>query len=287
LRKAQASGTAIGAAAVRAIESEKPADERICYDPFARKFIDTWVYLLLKLFAWYGEWHTKGGLTFIVCRCRYIDDYLQECLKSGVAQLVILGAGLDSRAYRNELHQGVARVFEVDHPATQASKIEQVKKVFGKIPSHVTYIPVDFVNETLDKLLTYGFDRSLKTLFIWEGVTLYLDIESVDTTLAWVQANSASGSAIIFDYQEMSGRRAQIRRDFLYAVVSRLSDEKDVFGFEKGQIEDYLTQRGFTRVVDTSADQLTYLYCTGPNRGRKVGRIYSIVHAEVGNQLKL
>jgi O-methyltransferase involved in polyketide biosynthesis len=81
MKKTQASGTAIGAAAVRAIESEKPANKRICYDPFARRFIDTWVYLLMKLFAWYGEWHTKGGLTCIVCRCRYIDDYLQECLK--------------------------------------------------------------------------------------------------------------------------------------------------------------------------------------------------------------
>jgi methyltransferase (TIGR00027 family) len=287
VRKAQASGTAIGAAAVRAIESEKPADERICYDPFARRFINPSVYLLMKLFAWYGEWHTQGGLTFIVCRCRYIDDYLQECLSSGVAQLVILGAGLDSRAYRNELHHGVARVFEVDHPATQASKIKLVKQVFGMIPSHVTYIPVDLVDETLDKLLACGFDRSLKTLFIWEGVTLYLNLESVGATLAWVQANSASGSAIIFDYQDMSGRQAQVRRDFLYAVVSRLSDEKDVFGFEKGQIEDYLTHRGFTRVVDAGADQLTHLYCTGPNRGRQVGRIYSIVHAEVGNRLKL
>jgi methyltransferase (TIGR00027 family) len=137
MRKAQASGTAIGAAAVRAIESEKPADERICYDPFARRFISTSVYLLMKLFAWYGEWHTKGALTFIICRCRYIDDYLQECLKCGVAQLVILGAGLDSRAYRDELHQGAAGVFEVDHPATQARKIGQVKKVFGTVPSQI------------------------------------------------------------------------------------------------------------------------------------------------------
>jgi methyltransferase (TIGR00027 family) len=286
MRKTQASGTAVGAAAVRAIESEKPANERICYDPIARRFIDASVYLLMKLFAWYGEWHTKGGLTFIVCRCRYIDDYLQECLKSGVTQLVILGAGLDSRAYRNELHQGVVRVFEVDHPATQVSKIEKVKKVFGEIPSYVTYVPVDFIDETLDKLLIYGFDRSLKTLFIWEGVTLYLNIESVDTTLAWVHENSAPGSTIIFDYQEMSGRQADIRRDYLYKIVSRLSDEKDVFGFERGQIKDYLAQKGFTCVVDASADQLTHLYCTGPNRSRKVGRIYSIVHAEVGNQPK-
>jgi methyltransferase (TIGR00027 family) len=281
MRKTQASGTAIGAAAVRAIESEKPAEKRICYDPFARKFIDTWVYLMMKIFARYGEWHTKGALTFIVCRCRYIDDYLQECLKSGVTQLVILGAGLDSRAYQDELHQGMVRIFEVDHPATQASKIEQVKKVFGKIPSHTTYIPVDFINETLDKLLTSGFDRSRKTLFIWEGVTLYLNIESINTTLEWIHTNSAPGSPIIFDYQEVSGRKEIIRRDFLYAIVSRLSDEKDVFGFEKGQIVDYLSQKGLTHVVDVSAEQLTHFYCTGPNRSRKVGRIYSIVHAEV------
>ena len=259
MKKAQASGTAIGAAAIRVIESEKPANERICYDPFARRFIDTWVYLLMKLFAEYGEWHTKGALTFIVCRCRYIDDYLQECLKSGIAQLVILGAGLDSRAYRNEQHQGVARVFEVDHPATQASKIERVKKVFGKIPSHVTYVSVDFVGETLDKLLTSGFDPSLKTLFIWEGVTSYLNLESIDKTLAWIRNNSALDSTIIFDYQEISGRRAIIRGDILYKIVSRISNEKDELGFEMGEITSYLNKRGFNNVNDINADQLTSL----------------------------
>ena len=283
MKKAQASGTAIGAAAVRAIESEKPANERICYDPFARKFIDPLVYLLIKMFAWYGEWHTKGGLTFIVCRCRYIDDYLQECLKSGVAQIVILGAGLDSRAYRKEIYQGISKIFEVDHPATQAGKIERVKKVFGEIPSHVTYIPIDFTNETLEKIIIYGFDRSLKTLFIWEGVTPYLNIESIDITLAWIHTNSACDSTIIFDYQEMSGRLANIRRDILFKIVSRISDEKDVFGFEKGEIEKYLNQRGYKNVKDVNADQLTSLYCKGSNRHRKVGRIYSIVHAEVDN----
>ena len=283
MKKAQASGTAIGAAAVRALESEKPANERICYDPFARKFIDPLVYHLIKMFAWYGEWHTKGGLTFIVCRSRYIDDYLQECLKSGVAQIVILGAGLDSRAYRKEIYQGISKIFEVDHPATQAGKIERVKKVFGKIPSLVTYLPIDFTNETLEKLIIYGFDRSLKTLFIWEGVTPYLNSGSIDITLAWIRTNSAIDSAIIFDYQEMSGRLANIRRDILFKIVSRISDEKDVFGFERGEIEKYLNQRGYKNVKDVNADQLTSLYCKGSNRHRKVGRIYSIVRAEVDN----
>ena len=134
MRKSQSSLTAAGIAIARAVESERPADERICYDPFARRLTDTVPYLLVKLFAGYGERRTHGALTFIVCRCRYFDDYLQECLKSGIAQLVILGAGLDSRAYRGELLQGVVRIFEVDHPATQASKIGRVKKVLGEIP---------------------------------------------------------------------------------------------------------------------------------------------------------
>jgi methyltransferase (TIGR00027 family) len=277
MKKTQASGTALGTAAMRAIESERPANERICYDPFARKLTNTLFYLLIKLLAGYGERRTHGALTFIVCRCRYFDDYLQECLKSGTAQLVILGAGLDSRVYRDELLEWVVKAFEVDHPATQASKIERVKKVLGKIPTNVAYVPVDFNDETLDKLLARGFDRSLKTLFIWEGVTFYLDAEAVNATLAWVRANAAPSSAIIFDYQYIS------EPSRAHAVLSRLTGERRAFGIEKGQIEDFLTQRGFTHVVDANAEQLKRLYCTGPNQSRTVAEIYAIVHAEVGD----
>jgi methyltransferase (TIGR00027 family) len=279
MKKTRASGTALGTAAMRAIESERPATERICYDPFARELTDTVFYLLIKLLAGYGERRTHGALTFIVCRCRYFDDYLQECLKSGTAQLVILGAGLDSRAYRDELLQGVVKTFEVDHPATQASKIERVKKVFGKIPTNVAYVPIDFNDETLDKLLACGYDRSLKTLFIWEGVTFYLDAEAVDATLAWVRANAAPSSAIIFDYQYISEPTRA------HAVLSRLTGERRAFRIEKGQIGDFLTWRGFTQVVNANAEQLKRIYCTGPNQGRTVAEIYAIVHAQVGDSL--
>jgi len=283
VKKTQTSQTARATAAVRAIESEKPADARICYDPFARTFTETWVYLLIKLFAGYGEWRSHGELTFIVCRCRYFDDYLQKCLQSGTAQVVILGAGLDSRSYRGELLQGSAKTFEVDHPATQASKIKRLKKVFGTIPAYVTYVPIDFNDETLDKLLACGFDRSLKTLFMWEGVTPYLNAEAVDATLAWVRANAALGSAIIFDYQSLAGLvQAQTRRNYVYTVLSRISGERRNFGIEQSQIEDFLTCRGFTNVVSVNAEQLKRLYCTGPNQGRTVAENYAIVHAQVG-----
>jgi methyltransferase (TIGR00027 family) len=282
MRKTQSSATAKGTAAMRAIESERPSNERICYDPFARKLTDTVFYLLIKLFAGYGERRTHGALTFIVCRSRYFDDFIHECLQSGIAQLVILGAGLDSRAYRDELSQGVIKIFEVDHPATQASKIERVKKVVGRIPSNLTYVPIDFNAETLDKLLACGFDRSLRTLFVWEGVTHYLDAEAVDATLAWVRANATPSSTIIFDYQYVSApSQAQTRRNYLYAVISRLSGERRAFGFEKGQIKDFLARRGFTHVVEVNAEQLKRLYCTGPNQGRTVADSFAIVHAKV------
>jgi methyltransferase (TIGR00027 family) len=282
VKKTQTSWTAQGTAAMRAIESEKPANTRICYDPFARQFAETWFYHLIKLLAGYGERRTHGALTFIVCRCRYFDDYLQQCLQAGTTQVVILGAGLDSRAYRGGLLSGGVKTFEVDHPATQASKLKRLKKVLTTIPTYVTYVPIDFNDETLDKLLACGFDPSLKTLFIWEGVTQYLRPEAVDGTLSWVRAHAAPGSAIIFDYQDMAELpQTQIRRGHLYALLSRFTGERRDFGIVHSQIEDFLTRRGFTHVVDVNAEQIRQLYCTESNQGRTVATNYAIVHAEV------
>jgi len=279
MKKTQASQTAMGTAALRAIESEKPAGERVCYDPLARKFISSWFYFQVRLFARISEWFTHGGPSFVIWRSRYIDDYLQECRKAGTTQVVILGAGLDSRAYRDELLSGTFTTFEVDYPATQASKIKQVKKIFGAIPASVVYVPIDFNIETLDKLYSFGYDRSLKTLFIWEGVTLYLEEEAVNATLTWVRMNAAPGSSIIFDYQDTS---TLTRRNIAYRVLNQLTGEKRVFGIEKEQMEAFLTQKGFTHMVDVTAEKLKSLYCKGSNQLRPVAIYYSIVHAEVG-----
>ncbi len=193
MKKTQTSWTAQGTAAMRAIESVKPADIRICYDPLARQFVVSWFYYLIRLLAGYGERRTHGALTFIVCRCRYFDDYLTTSLQSGTEQVVLLGAGLDSRVYRGGLAQGAVKTFEVDHPATQARKLSRLQEVLGALPAHVTYVSVDFNEETLDSLLSCGFDPSLKTLFLWEGVTQYLRAEAVDATLAWVRTHTIPG----------------------------------------------------------------------------------------------
>jgi len=280
MRNKQASSTAIATAAVRAIESEKPSQTRICYDPLARELTTSLAYYLIKLFYNYGERRTKGALTFIVCRQRFIDDYLEKCLQDSISQIVILGAGLDSRAYRDELSN--AKVFEVDHPATQSNKTKRVTKIFGKLPDRITYVPIDFDRETLDKLFSYGFDKTAKTLFIWEGVTPYVTAEAVDATLAWIQANSARTSAIVFDYHLAGDPHSDPERGFLSSVLSRLSGEnKRVFSIAPGSIIDFLTKRGFSNVVEVGSEQLKKLYCIGPNRGRNVLYTYSIACAEV------
>jgi methyltransferase (TIGR00027 family) len=281
MKRARASQTAMGTAALRALESEQPATERMCDDPYARQFIPAWFYLQVKLFARLTPQRAQRALTFVVGRCRYIDEYLQECLHAGTAQVVVLGAGLDSRAYRGELRTRAIRTFEVDHPATQASKIARVRRIFGTLPAHVVYVALDFNRETLDRLLVSGFDQSLKTLFIWEGVTLYLEQEAIDATLAWIRLHACPSSALIFDYQDTS---TLTRRHRGYALLNRLTGEKRILGIEPGQIDPFLRERGFTQVVNAPAEQLEHQYCTGPNQGRRMARYYSIVHAEVGEK---
>ncbi len=283
MKKKQSSITAQGMAVFRAVESQKPAPQRICYDPLARQFVNPWLYFVERAFNRLAEWSSPGVAGFIAARCRYIDDYLEQCLHDGTAQVVILGAGLDSRAYRFDGLKGRARVFEVDQPATQAAKIERLRRIFHDLPPHVTYVPIDFNQEKLDKLAEYGYSRLPQTLFIWEGVVAYLNPEAVDATLAWVRYNSGSGSSIIFDYiypSAFSGKnvRAEVR---LSRLTRRFTGEPLVFGIEKDQIVNFMTERGFTGVANASADDLKRLYFTGPNQNRPMAEIYSIVHAAV------
>jgi methyltransferase (TIGR00027 family) len=104
MKREQPSLTALGNAAFRALESEKKQNEKICDDPYARKFVPTLLYYIAKftLVTGYAEWRSPGVMGLLVTRSRYMDDYLSERIRDGIKQLVILGAGYDSRAYRFE-----------------------------------------------------------------------------------------------------------------------------------------------------------------------------------------
>lgn len=281
----RASRSAQGVALIRAIETQRPAAERICTDPLARALIPGGIsYYLSKLAVDLGvfERMAPGAASFIAIRERYIDDLLIECLAQGCAQVVILGAGLDSRAFRIP---GIerARVFEVDQAETQSLKRQRLRRVIDPIPPHISFISVDFNTQQLgQRLAEGGYREQATTLFIWQGVTYFLTDQGVDSTLAFIAQHAGRGSQVVFDYcySEMlrdtgQGYGKALRR------ASRISGETYLFGIDEGHAAGFLTARGFCNVRDESIEQIGARYLTGPSAGRTVAKGIAIATAAV------
>jgi methyltransferase (TIGR00027 family) len=275
----------------RFTESSRPEDERICYDPYAVRFIDP---AILRSAAEHPE-ETKAkaaqienlfpGLGSSICaRVRYFDDFVTASVKSGIRQLVILGAGYDTRAYRIGSLKGTVRVFEVDHPDTQRIKMKKISEIFGSLPDHVTFIPVDFEQENFgQKLERSGYNHSKKTLFILEGLVMYIPPVAVDEILGYIIRNSVKGSRIIFDFyleSVVSGANkqeaAQNVRNF-----TRMAGEPLQFGMPDGEVVRFLADRNFTKIHNVTSVEYKKLYFTGKNVGRPVSDLLSFVTAEV------
>ena len=284
MRQNQSSLTAMGIALLRAVETEKPAGEGICHDTLARQFVPGWFYHLMKLFisSGYAELRGHGIMGFILGRCRFIDDLLSDELERGLQQLVILGAGFDSRPYRFDLLGRGVKVFEVDHPATQQAKVKRLEQILAPtgLPKNVTFVPVDFTRQSLAAgLADCGYDELARNLFIWEGVTEYLDLPAVDSTLAFVAHHSAPGSVIVFDYMYRGLLEGKAEGHSEVSSTRRyrgFSNEVLRFGIEEGQIEAFLSQRGFSQASNATAPDLQARYFTGKNAGRKVASGYAI-----------
>lgn len=284
MRKNQASITASGIAMLRAIESEKPEGERLIYDPYARLFVSHGLFFIGKFFTQigYAERRGPGVLGFLVARERYIDDFLLDTIQNGAAQVVILGAGFDARAYRfREALAGVT-VIEVDHPATQAIKLERLRKLTDPTPENVVFASVDFDTQSLEeRLLDNGYNPQRKTSFIWQGVTYYLTQAGVERTLSFVREHSAPGSTIIFDYIDAAvlqhaGRHGEVSNLRRYR---HLTGENLHFGIPLSQVETFLQQRGFRHVHNVTSEDLRRLYFS--DKPRTVAEGYGIVSAEV------
>ena len=194
-------------------------------------------------------------------RTRHIDDVLSQSLKTGIGQVVILGAGLDSRAYRFGDGLGNIRVFELDLPRTQAYKKKRVREVFGELPGHVTYVPIDFAQQSLEEVLdAVGYDRKKKTLFIWEGVTMYIPESAVDATLRAVVRLAAPGSQIVFDYFLESALQA--RASALQEIAKNVAavGEPFVFGVPGQEGSAFVQARGLRVVSDFGSGDLGARY---------------------------
>ena len=142
----------------------------------------------------------------MIFRTRFIDEALKRAVANGATQIVILGAGFDSRAYRFSDLLEHCHVIEVDAAPTQEYKKLRIEAVLGKVPKNVTYVPVDFAKDSLaDALKAAGFIEGAKSFYIWEGVSMYLPEESVRKLLQMVVTHSAPGSSIVLDYANSIG----------------------------------------------------------------------------------
>jgi methyltransferase (TIGR00027 family) len=274
----------------RAIETRKPAAEQICSDPLAERFLGPKYRMLLggrplrDAVERLIERRFAGHHYYVIARTRYFDDVLQQRLAAGAEQLVILGAGYDSRPYRFADQLAGVQVFEVDHPATSAAKQAKVRALLGTVPANVAYVAVDFtVDKLADKLLERGYHTTRPTVFLWEGVTPYLNLEAVDSVLGFVTGSAAAGSAIVFDYvlsSVVEGTCTLRGAANEFAKMSRTS-EPLTFGIDEGQASAFLASRGFRNVVDVGADELGGRYFDPQGEHRYIKPWWRMLYGEV------
>ena len=198
---------------------------------------------------------------FLVARSRYAEDNLLRAVEAGVRQYVLLGAGLDTFAYRNP-HSGL-RVFEVDHPATQAWKQDLLRRSGIEAPSSLRFVPVDFERQGLaDQLGAAGFDFGTPAFFAWLGVVPYLTIEAFRGTVGLI-AGGPTGSGAALDYvvpRESLPFHERLARDLLASRV-RKAGEPFRLSFTPEQIASELAE--FRQIEDIGSKEINARYFTG------------------------
>lgn len=215
---------------------------------------------------------------FIAVRTRFAGDALASAVERGVKQLVVLGAGLDTYAYRRPFRDRL-RIFEVDHPATQAWKRERLAAAGISSPSWLTFAPINFERETLsDGLASAGFDPAHQTFFTWLGVVPYLTEDAVWSTLTFV-AQLPAGAHVVFDYSDPPDSLSPELREFHDARAASVGSigEAWVSYFERDPLRAKLLSLGFSHVEDLGpreilARYIPYRLGSAPERGGHILR---------------
>jgi methyltransferase (TIGR00027 family) len=202
---------------------------------------------------------------FIAARMRFAEDALAVAVEGGVRQVVVLGAGLDTYAYRNPWRD-LLRIFEVDHPATQAWKRQRLRDAAIPIPTSLTFAPIDFEHQTLaDGLASAGFDSSQQTFFTWLGVVPYLTEEAVWSTLSFI-ASFPNGAHVVFDYSDPPASlppEARLSHEKRATRVAELG-EAWLNYFKADELRAKLMALGFSEIEDLGPSQIAARYF--PNR---------------------
>jgi methyltransferase (TIGR00027 family) len=238
----------------RGLGEHLPEDARLVVDPYGLRFAERWLRFVVRHAGFFVR-AFQETLVLVQVRTRFIDDVLRAFVRDGGDQIVLLGAGYDCRAHRLARELGQARVFEVDHPATQAVKRARLGE-----DVLATYVAWDFearsVDELPDALAELGHRREKPTLTIWEGVAMYLSEPALDASVRAMAAYSSPGSAVVFSYVTL----ALVKRDgFALRLMRRLmsgSGEPMRSGFDPATLSSWLQDRGLRLDLDVSVADL-------------------------------
>ena len=227
----------------------------------------------------------KGIYEYVIARTKYMDTAFRQALTDQFDQILIFGAGFDTRALRFQDTMGDTKVFELDVPVTQEAKIGQYQKRRLTIPHCLTFIAIDFDKDSLpEKLDEAGFHKEQRSLFMMEGLLMYLQPESVDETLQIIRDYAGKGSRVVFDYVYASVLRHEGGYFGEEGIEQTVSDagEQWQFGIEEGQIKPFLAQYGLKLVDHKNSDALekTYFFNDDGQRVGKINGTHCLVTAE-------
>jgi methyltransferase (TIGR00027 family) len=262
------SRTAFAAAAHRAAHQNLERGFIFC-DPLAVRILGAEADALIRE-ATKSDAQRKMRM-FIAMRSRYTEDALDAAVKTGVTQLVVLGAGLDTFAYRSPYGASV-RVFEVDFPATQTWKRGRLAEAGIGVPEWLTFAPVDFETGSLaDGLAGVGFDASEQTFFTWLGVVPYLTEDAIWATLSFI-GGLPGGAHVVFDYSDPPETMDADVRAFHDQRARRVAavGERWITYFEAEPLRQRLLELGFLEVEDLRSGQLVNRFY--PGRGSQLPR---------------
>jgi methyltransferase (TIGR00027 family) len=227
----------------------------ILYDPFAMKILHEDEKDVLQ----FADAHPMASIGRLItaARSRIAEDALSSAVERGVRQIAILGAGLDTFALRNPHDALEIRIYEVDHPATQAGKLERLAEAQIALPPWLILVPVDFERDDLgEKLAAAGFQQNSPAFFTWLGVVPYLTQYAIGRTLDYI--SSIQNSEVVFDYMEPPEAFSEELRQIEKARAEQLEKmgERSDTRFEPAGIAAILRSHGFYAIEDIDFQQI-------------------------------
>ena len=281
------SRTAQYMALFRALETERDPSDKLFSDPYAIHFLEAKLRFAVRMskFSIIRKYinnsiqkQIPGAFSSAIARTKYIDDLLHSTIAKGVQQVIILGAGFDTRALRLDFLKSIP-VIEIDHPNTSNFKTTTYKSRIGNLSKSIGFYQIDFNNQSLEELAEkHNFDFTKPTTIIWEGVTNYLTEDAIKSTFGFI-SKFTKNSYVIFTYVHkkiLDNPSSFLGGEKLLEDLNRL-EEKWTFGFQPEELSIYLKPFGMLVLEDMGATEYRAKYL--PNRAENGYEFYRVAIA--------